>query len=51
MDDDDDDDDDEEDDDELIDGDDDDEYNSGRIGRQRGHVDMKNTVNDSDDDF
>ena len=40
------------DDDELIDGDDDDDDDvNGRIGRQRGQVDMKNAMNDSDDDF
>ena len=49
--DDDDDEDEDEDDDELIGDDGEDEYNNGRVGRQRGHVDMKNAMNDSDDDF
>ena len=45
--------DDEDDDDELIDGDDDDDDDdeTGHIGRKRGKVDMKNALNDSDDDF
>ncbi len=51
------DDDDDDDDDELIDGgdedfdDDDDAVATGNIRRQRGRVNMKNTMNDSDDDF